>query len=116
MMKLTIGDTAWTVTPADNSSAAALGDLLARGPVTVAMRDFQGMEKVGPLGTDLPRNDEQITAQPGDLILYQGSALVIYYAPNSWSFTRLGRIDDVTEEELKAVLGTGAVSVTLSLA
>jgi hypothetical protein len=73
------------------------------------------MEKVGSLGFDLPRNDEQITAEAGDIILYQGSALVIYYAPNSWNFTRLGKIDDVTEQELREILGDGAVTITLSL-
>jgi hypothetical protein len=79
------------------------------------MRDYGNMEKVGSLGTSLPRNDEQITTEPGDLILYQGSAFVIYYAPNSWNFTRLGKINGVTQEELKEILGTGDVEVTLSL-
>ena len=73
------------------------------------------MEKVGALGRSFPRNDEQITTQAGDIILYQGNALVIYYAPNSWNFTRLGKIDDVTAEELKSILGDGNVTVTLSL-
>jgi hypothetical protein len=73
------------------------------------------MEKVGPLGMDLPRNDEQITAEAGDIILYQGSALVIYYAPNSWNFTRLGKINNVTAEELREILGDGNVTITLSL-
>jgi hypothetical protein len=73
------------------------------------------MEKVGDLGTSLPRNDEQITTEPGDLILYQGNALVIYYAPNSWNFTRLGKIDGITKDELTNILGSGNVTVTLSL-
>ena len=114
-MKLTIGNTVWTATLADNTSAAALRTLLQNGPLTVAMQDYAGMEKVGPLGQHLPRNDKQITAAPGDLILYQGDALVIYYAPNAWSFTRLGRIDNVTQKDLKTVLGKGSVTVTLSL-
>ena len=73
------------------------------------------MEKVGSLGASLPRNDEQITAKPGDLILYQGDSFVIYYAPNSWNFTRLGKINDVTQEKLKEALGNGDVKITLSL-
>ncbi len=64
---------------------------------------------------DLPRNDEQITTEAGDIILYQESALVIYYAPNSWNFTRLGKINDVTAEALREILGDGDVTVTLSL-
>ena len=86
---------------AATTSADALRKLLQDSPVTVAMRDYAHMEKVGPLGQSLPRNDEQITTAPGDLILYQGDALVLYYALNSWNFTRLGRIDNVTPEELK---------------
>ena len=64
---------------------------------------------------DLPRDDEQITTEAGDIILCQGSALVIYYAPNSWNFTRLGKIDNLTVEELREILGDGNVTVTLSL-
>lgn len=115
IMYLTIGDTVLEATLADNSSAEALKELLADGPVTINMRDYASMEKVGSLGTSLPRNDEQITTEPGDLILYQGNAFVIYYEPNSWNFTRLGKINDVTQEELKEVLGNGDVEVTLSL-
>ena len=63
----------------------------------------------------LPRNDQQIRTQAGDLILYQGDAFVIYYDTNSWNFTRLGKIDDVTGEELKEILGNGDVTVVLSL-
>ena len=114
-IKLTVADTEWTVTLAENASAAALLKLLESGPLTVAMRDYAGMEKVGPIGRDLPRSDEQITTGPGDLILYQGNALVIYYAPNAWNFSRLGKIDDVAQEELVSVLGSGDVEVTLSL-
>ncbi len=114
-MNLQIGDKTLTATLADNSSADALVKELANGPITVSMRDYGNMEKVGSLGKSYPRNDESITTEPGDIILYQGSALVIYYAPNSWSFTRLGKIDNITREELMKVLGEGDVTVTLSL-
>lgn len=113
---LTISDTVLTATLTDNSSAQSLKDLLADGPLTIAMRDYGGMEKVGPIGTDLPTNNEQITTEAGDLILYMGNAFVIYYAPNSWNFTRLGKINDVSADELKKVLGSGDVDVTLELA
>ena len=83
--------------------------------MTISMRDYGDMEKVGDIGTSLPTNDEQITTEAGDLILYMGSAFVIYYAPNSWNFTRLGKIDNITVQELKNILGDGSVEVTLSL-
>jgi hypothetical protein len=114
-MNIEIGDRVLTATLVENSSVEALKAALSEGPITVDMRDYGNMEKVGPLGMDLPRNDQQITTEAGDIILYQGSALVIYYAPNSWNFTRLGKIDDVTPEELKETLGEGNVTVTLSL-
>jgi hypothetical protein len=114
-MNITVGDTVLTATLVENSSTAALKAALSEGPITIDMRDYGDMEKVGPLGMDLPRNDQQITTEAGDLILYQGNAFVIYYAPNSWNFTRLGKINDVTAEELREILGDGNVTVTLSL-
>ena len=114
-MKIQIGDTVLSATLVENSSVDALKEALSEGPITVNMRDYGSMEKVGSLGMDLPRNDEQITTEAGDIILYQGNALVIYYAPNSWSFTRLGKINNITTEELKEILGDGTVTITLSL-
>ncbi len=115
-IKITVNQTQeLTATLVDNSSVEALIELLQDGSLTIDMRDYGSMEKVGSIGSTLPRNDEQITTEPGDIILYQGSALVIYYAPNSWNFTRLGKIDNVTQDELKHILGTGDVSITLEL-
>lgn len=115
-IRLTLDNgTVFTATLADNSSAEALKDLLTEGDLTIEMSDYGNMEKVGPIGQSLPRNDEHITTSPGDLILYQGSNLVIYYAPNTYTFTRLGRIDNVQEEELRTALGDGNVTVTFSL-
>jgi hypothetical protein len=104
-----------TATLAQNSSGEAFKNLLEDGPMTISMRDYGDMEKVGDIGTSLPTNDEQITTEAGDLILYMGSAFVIYYEPNSWTFTRLGKIDNITAQELKNILGDGSVEVTLSL-
>ncbi len=112
---LEVGEYTFTATLADNSTGEALVEKLAEGPVTINMRDYGSMEKVGGFGFNLPTNDEQISTEPGDLILYQGSAFVIYYAPNSWNFTRIGKINDVTTEELKEALGSGDVTVTILL-
>ena len=114
-LTITVNDTVLTASLADNSSAQALRELLAEGPLTIDMRDYGSMEKVGPLGTELPRNDEQIFTEAGDLILYQGNSFVMYYAPNSWNFTRLGKINNMTADELREVLGDGSVTVTLSI-
>ena len=114
-MYIQVRDTVLTATLADNSSAQALRELLKKGPLTIDMSDYGNFEKVGPLGTILPRNDEQITTAAGDIILYQGNQITIYYAQNSWNFTRLGKINDVTAQQLKEILGAGDVSVTFSL-
>lgn len=115
IMILTVNGTNLTAVMEDNSSVEALMGLLAEGPLTIEMSDYANMEKVGSIGTSLPRNDEQITTSAGDLILYLGDSFVIYYAPNSWDFTRLGKIQDITADELKELLGDGDVTVTLSL-
>lgn len=115
IMKLQIGKHRFTATMENNTSVDALNEMLKTGPVTIKMKDYGNMEKVGSLGKSLPRNDKQTTTDFGDLILYQGKHLVIYYDSNAWSFTRLGKIKDVSQKELKEVLGKGDVKVTLSL-
>lgn len=115
-IRLTVeGGRTFTATLVDNTSAQALVEQLAKGDITVDMEDYADMEKVGTLGISLPRNDRQTTTGPGDLILYQGHNFVIYYDANSWNFTCLGKIDNVSQTELKAALGEGDVRVTLSL-
>lgn len=107
-----IGDAVLAAELADNSSARALTKLL---PLTITMQDYGSFEKVGPLGANLPRNDEPITTSAGDLILYQGNQFVIYYDTNHWNFTRIGKIVGVSAKQLKDLLGNGDVTVTLSL-
>jgi hypothetical protein len=114
-MYLHIGDRTLTATLVDNSATEALKELLAAGNITIDMSDYGGFEKVGSIGSNLPTSNVQITSEPGDLILYQGNQLVIFYEPNSWSYTRLGKINNVTQNELKTILGNGNVTVTLSL-
>ena len=117
VMNITIGGKTVTATLADNSSAQALYEALQQGPITYEAHDYGDFEKVGDLGQSFPRNDESITTRPGDIILYQGSSLCIYYDTNSWNFTRIGRIEGMTQDEIKDFVraGEGNVSITLSL-
>lgn len=115
MIYAQIGDHVLTIRPEDNSPAQALMELLADGDVTVSMHDYGGFEKVGALGTTLPTNDERITTEPGDVILYQGDQITIYYDTNTWSFTRLGRVQGLTQQELLEALGEGDPTVVFSL-
>ena len=117
-IKLTIeGGKTFTATLEENSSAKALREQLAKGDITVEMNDYGDMEKVGSLGISLPRNDRQTTTGPGDIILYLGNNLVIYYDTNSWNFTRMGKVNGIStrKEMLDLLGGTGKISITLSL-
>lgn len=112
-LKITVGAYEWSATFENNSSAEGFQKLLSQGPLTIEMDDYGGFEKVGPLGTTLPCNDTRITTEPGDVILYQGNQITIYYGTNSWNFTRLAKIDDPSS--LQEKLGDGTVSVMFSL-
>lgn len=114
-INIQIGDTVLEANLSDNSSAEAFKELLSEGPLTIEMSDYGNFEKVGPIGKKLPQNDEYITTEPGDIILYQGNSITIYYDKNSWNFTRLGKITGVDKKQLKKILGDGDVTVTFSL-
>ncbi len=111
------GGAVWTAALEDNPSAAAWRELLSKGPLVVDMHDYGGFEKVGSIGADLPQSNRQVNAKPGDVILYQGSRVTIYYGENSWNVTPLGHIGGVTEAGLREALKAGGshVSVTFSL-
>jgi hypothetical protein len=115
-IKIIVGSKELTATLVQNSSTAALREMLRAGPITIHMRDYGNFEKIGEFDRTLPTNDVRFTTEPGDLILYQGKSFVIYYAPNTWSLTRLGKINNVTQVELKNILGAGNVTVILELA
>lgn len=115
MFYIYVNDARLAVTSSGNSSAQALLDLLAHGDVTVAASDYGNFEKVGTLPQSLPTNDERITTEAGDVILYQGNQITVYYDTNSWSLTRLGKIEGVSAAELKEILGNGSVELRLSL-
>jgi hypothetical protein len=111
---LTANGTTWTVTLENNKSAVALVALLKKGDITIHAHDYGSFEKVGDLGTAIVRSDSQITTKPGDLILYQGNMITLYYDTNSWNFTLLGHIQGATKDGLLSVLGNGNVDLVLS--
>jgi hypothetical protein len=106
-----------TATLVSNSSTEALVAQLQQGDITYEAHDYGSFEKVGALGYTFPENNTQITTEPGDLILYQGSNLCIYYDTNSWNFTRIGKLDNMTQADIKTWVNAGGdnVNVTLSL-
>ena len=104
-----------TIKPENNSSAKAFMALLQKNDLTVEMHDYGNFEKVDSIGSNLLRNDKPITTKAGDVILYHGNQITIYYDENSWSFTKLGKVQGVGQQELKSILGEGHVSVRFSL-
>lgn len=115
MMNMKVNGTDIKVKLYDNSSAEAVKELLRKGPFTISMKDYAHMEKFGSFGMQFPTNDELVTTEAGDVILSEGNLLVIYYAPNTWNFTRLGKVQDLSETELKNVVGKGSITATLTL-
>lgn len=110
-----IGDEAVAVEWEDNESVSALTELLREQPLSIQMSMYGDFEQVGSFGKSLPREDEQTTTQAGDIVLYSGSQIVVFYGSNSWAYTRLGRITDKSTEELAELLGSGDVTITLEL-
>ena len=113
VMKLRINDTETEVLWEDNESVAALRELAETGPLTVQMSPYGGFEQVGPLGQSLPRQDTQTVTEPGDIVLYSGNQIVVFYGSNSWAYTRLGHITDKSAQELAELLGSGDVTITI---
>ena len=113
-MQMMIGETPVTVAWEDNASVEAL-KMLAEEGLTVEMSMYGGFEQVGSIGQSLPRDDAQTTTASGDIVLYSGNQLVVFYGSNSWAYTRLGHITDQTPEQMKVLLGSGDVTITLSI-
>lgn len=113
-IQLQVNGRTFAATLEQNEAARALAQRLAESPLTLRLQNYGGFEKVGPLGESLPASDSQTTTHAGDIVLYQGDQIVLFYGSNSWSYTRLGRVNDLTG--WADVLGSGDVTVTFSLA
>ena len=99
-----------------NESVRALAELAADGPVTIETSRYGGFEQVGSIGTTLPSNDVSISTEPGDIMLYTSSNIVVFFGTNSWSYTRLGRITGKSDEELTQLLGGSNATITITKA
>ena len=113
-LQMTIGSTPVSVSWEDNEAVQALKELCDGQPLTIQMSMYGGFEQVGSIGTNLPANDVQTTTSAGNIVLYSGNQMVVFYGSNSWAYTRLGHITDKTNEELTQLLSNGNVTVTLS--
>ena len=113
-MNVQVGDYAFTATLENNTAVEEFVDMMKEGPVTISMSDYSGFEKVGSLGRNLTANDEQTTTAAGDIVLYNGNSIVMFYGSNSWSYTGIGKIDDLTD--WKKALGSGSITAVFTLA
>ena len=115
LVKVKINDEVFDVKLENNSATQELVKELKKGNVTVNASEYGGFEKVGDLGFSLPTSDENIGTAPGDIVLYQGDKISLFYGSHSWSYTKLGKIDNVDSNKLKEVLGSGNVILEFSL-
>ncbi len=114
-LMMTIGDTPVSVAWEDGDAVEALRELCREKPLTIDMSMYGGFEQVGSIGTALPTADRQTTTSPGDIVLYSGDQLVVFYGSNAWAYTPLGHITDQSESELTDLLSNGDTTVTISL-
>ena len=114
MLQMKINDTPVTVAWENNESVSALKDLAMSG-LTIQMSMYGGFEQVGSIGQRLPSSDVQTSTSSGDIVLYSGNQLVVFYGSNSWAYTRLGHITDKTSDEIRMLLSNGDVTITLSM-
>jgi hypothetical protein len=98
----------------DNQAVERLRDMAEDGDITIQMSMYGGFEQVGSIGQSLPRDDKQTTATSGDIVLYSGNQMVVFYGSNRWSYTRLGHISDKDEAEMADLLSQGDVTITIS--
>ena len=115
LVKVKINDEIFDVELENNSATEELIKELKKGNITVNASEYGGFEKVGDLGFSLPTSDENIGTNPGDIVLYQGDKISLFYGSHSWSYTKLGRIDNVDPDQLREILGSGDVTLEFSL-
>ncbi len=113
LLQMRIGDTNVTVDWEQNESVEALKTLCQDRPLTIRMSMYGGFEQVGSIGQSLPRKDSRTTTEAGDIVLYSGDQIVVFYGSNSWAYTRLGHIRDKSAQEMAELLGNGDVTITI---
>lgn len=114
-MTMQIGDTPVAVQWEENAAVDALRELVRDAPLTIQMSMYGGFEQIGSIGTNLPRNDVRVTTAAGDVVLYAGNQMVVFYGSNTWAYTRLGRVTDQTAAEMAELLSNGDVQITIMM-
>lgn len=113
-MNVQIGDYVFAASLEDNEAAHELIERMKEGSVSISMRDYSGFEKIGSLGVSLTTSNQDMTTSSGDIVLYNGNNIVMFYGSNSWSYTKIGKIDDLSNWE--KALGSGSITAVFTLA
>lgn len=113
-MNVKVGDKSFTATLEDNAATRELINIMKEAPISISMSDYSGFEKVGSLGRSLTTDNHQTTTSAGDIVLYNGNQIVMFYGSNSWSYTMIGKIDNLSG--WKDALGSGDITAEFSLA
>lgn len=113
-MQVKIGNTIFTAILEENAATQELIEMMKEAPISIQMNDYSGFEKVGSLGRSLPTDNQPITTSAGDIVLYNGDQLVMFYGSNTWNYTKIGKIEDLSGWE--EALGSGDVTVVLTTA
>ena len=114
-IRVTVGSSSFIVNLEDNETAKALREMITDEDLTISASNYGGFEKVCQLGKTLPRNDKQITTEAGDVMLYSGNQIVFFYGANSWSYTKIGKVEALSIEKLESVLSGSETEVILSI-
>ena len=114
-IRVTVGSSSFIVNLEDNETTKALREMITDEDLTISASNYGGFEKVCQLGKTLPRNDKQITTEAGDVMLYSGNQIVFFYGANSWSYTKIGKVEASSIEELESVLSGPETEVILSI-
>ena len=114
-MLLKINGTAVDVLWEENETVEALRELVKGNSLTIKMSMYGGFEQVGPIGSSLPHKDKKKKTASGDIVLYSGNQIVIFYGSNTWEYTRLGKVKGLSSTEMKKLLGNGAVTLTITI-
>ncbi|MCQ2514081.1 MAG: hypothetical protein MJ089_03160 [Ruminococcus sp.] len=112
-IQIQVGNDTLNIILEDNESANALKKLVSEKKIVMSASNYGGFEKVCTLGATLPKNDAYITTSAGDVCLYNGDKIVIFYGSNSWEYTKLGRIQNKTADELSEILSGNDTEVIL---
>ena len=113
-LNLLIDDVEVNVEWEDNDSVKAIKEIAKNGGLTITTHHYGGFEQVGEIGQSIVSSNVQMTTEPGDIVLYADSNIVVFYGSNSWSYTKLGKIKDKSLSELKQLLDKNYVVIKIS--